>query len=135
MISSVAQLRLDPNTTFTPMHRAMINRYVVGLKVNSGNNLRKDGQIIKRSWRIWSLSKDPVTRTTFVSEGRTYTVAEYFKETYGYNIRYPNLPCFNAVKSLTEPRFVPIEVAIVEDKQLYRKVCLEYSPFATIITI
>ncbi|TPX61344.1 hypothetical protein PhCBS80983_g01189 [Powellomyces hirtus] len=132
IMARVANLRLDQNTTLNPIQRGVITSSLLGVKVSSATTepsgpngvppLKQDGEIKLWSWKIWGFSKDSVTKTTFTdADGKTMTVAKYFELKYGVRVRFPNLPCFNSDRSKTEPKWIPMEFAIVDPKQLYRK--------------
>ncbi|KAJ3290331.1 hypothetical protein HK104_006850 [Borealophlyctis nickersoniae] len=104
------------DATLNMVARQNVNRFITGLKVSATYGT------IKRSYRIYSLSKDSVTTTYFTTDdGKKYSVADYFKETYNYIIKYRNLPCFNSFKDSTQSRWIPLECVNVDEKQLYRK--------------
>ncbi|KAI8820684.1 Piwi domain-containing protein [Fimicolochytrium jonesii] len=123
-----AQTRIEPNTVLSPVARSRITSAIIGLKVSSSNGhpdvptLKENGEAKLWSWKIFGISKDPVSKTTFkLQDGKEVTVASYFEQKYGVKIRYPNLPCFNADKNKAEPKYIPLEFAIVDEKQLFRK--------------
>ncbi|KAJ3027930.1 argonaute 1 [Rhizophlyctis rosea] len=102
--------------TLTASQRGEVHNIVHGLKVYT--NLSNG----KRGYRIESLSTEPVSAITFTTqEGMTYTVKDWYKQTYGYIMQYPRLQCFNASRDAKNPRWIPIECCYVEERQLYRK--------------
>ncbi|KAI9004613.1 Piwi domain-containing protein [Gaertneriomyces semiglobifer] len=114
--------RINPSQPLPAQSVRMIAKFLVGLKVTGVMKRTSDGSVVKRAWRVFSLSPDPVTKTTFtLDDGSKITVADYFKKVYGVTLKYPHLPCINAVKSRTDPRYIPLEIVRVEEKQLYRK--------------
>jgi eukaryotic translation initiation factor 2C len=48
------------------------------------------------------------------------SVTEYFKETYGYVIRHPFLPCLQ-VGNQQRPNYLPMEVCKIVEGQRYSK--------------
>ncbi|XP_024534515.1 protein argonaute PNH1 [Selaginella moellendorffii] len=77
---------------------------------------------MRRKYRISGLTSQPTQELTFpVDErGTLKSVVEYFRETYGYTIRSPSLPCL-AVGNQQRPNYLPMEVCKIVEGQRYSK--------------
>lgn len=66
-------------------------------------------------YRISGLSRQPIGAIEFEIEGRGMVrLVDYFRETYNYQIRFPNLPAVQCGKSA-----LPIECCIIVEGQRY----------------
>ncbi|KAI3632979.1 hypothetical protein MIR68_009054 [Amoeboaphelidium protococcarum] len=70
----------------------------------------------KRTIRVMDVSQDPVASCMFNADGKTISVADYFRDTYNVQLRYPNLPCF--VCGANRALF-PMEICTVVPSQPY----------------
>lgn len=75
----------------------------------------------KRVYRVLDLTDKPASKLSFDVDGRQMSVAQYFQKQYGYQLKYPNLPCL--WMSPKEKRtYIPMEVCdIVEGQRCVRK--------------
>ncbi|CAM6009780.1 unnamed protein product [Sphagnum balticum] len=77
---------------------------------------------MRRKYRVSGLTTKATNELVFpVDEiGTMKSVTEYFKETYGYVIRHPFLPCLQ-VGNDQRPNYLPMEVCKIVEGQRYSK--------------
>ncbi len=89
-------------------------------------NLQLDGvwKRSKSSWVFWIeatwFTMNSSYRFLVDERGTMKSVTEYFKETYGYVIRHPFLPCLQ-VGNQQRPNYLPMEVCKIVEGQRYSK--------------
>ena len=61
----------------------------------------------------YGLTNMAANRMEFDRNGQMVTVANYFRDEYMYNLRYPNLPC--VIHQLTQQRqsYYPLELVMI----------------------
>lgn len=71
------------------------------------------------TYKVYGFSNTSADRLTFVDHksGRTLSVAEYFTNTYNQRLRHADLPCVITSPNPKNPRYLPAEMLIVEEKQ------------------
>lgn len=70
----------------------------------------------KLGYRVHGFSNKGADRIFFrSSDDREVSIADYFKDTYGINLRYPHWPCVKT--NLKRDTYLPIEVLIVVENQ------------------
>ncbi|RDD37817.1 Protein argonaute 1A, partial [Trichoplax sp. H2] len=72
----------------------------------------------KRKYRITDISNNKPNQIQFDHNGKRVSVTDYFKTTYGYTIRYPDLPC---LKMNNKEIHLPMEVCEIVPGQYYKK--------------
>ncbi|KAJ3294810.1 eukaryotic translation initiation factor 2C, 2 [Borealophlyctis nickersoniae] len=115
-VSKVLGLRPDALQRPLPDREVQrLEKTVKGLRVQTSHR----GAAGRRIFRIAKLG-DTSLRTTFTVEGRTKTIAEYFKEQYGKDLQYPNLPVL-VVGDPSKNMFLPMEVCDVVPGQRHTR--------------
>ncbi|CAM6082414.1 unnamed protein product [Calypogeia fissa] len=118
VIEFVSQLlNKDINRALSDADRIKIKKALRGVKVEVTHR-----GTMRRKYRISGLTSQPTNELSFpVDErGTLKTVTEYFRETYQYNIRSPNLPCLQ-VGNRDRPNYLPMEVCKIVEGQRYSK--------------
>ena len=59
--------------------------------------------------RVEKLTTKTASQINFLVDGRNVTIAQYFKDTYRYTLKYPNLPCI-WVSPKEKKTYIPMEV-------------------------
>lgn len=78
-------------------------------------------QAQKRQYRVEKLTTETASQINFLVDGRKVTIAQYFKDTYRYTLKYPNLPCI-WVSPREKNTYIPMEVCdIVAGQRCVRK--------------
>lgn len=107
--------QLQPNFSLKDSERNILEKQLKFLRVSVTH------QSQKRQYRVEKLTQKPASQISFDVEGRKISIAQYFKETYKYTLKYPNLPCI-WVSPKEKNTFIPMEVcAIVAGQRCVRK--------------
>ena len=80
--------------------RVKLEKYFKNLKVYVTHRGENDS---KRRLRISKLTKTSASDTKLESDGKTTTIASFFQEVYGINLRHPFLPCVVVRKDIILP--------------------------------
>ncbi|EXB81597.1 Protein argonaute 5 [Morus notabilis] len=105
----------DPRNPFSEHERIKVKKALTGINVET-NHLPH----VKR-YKISGLSMEPLNRVMFTrDDNRTQSVAQYFRETYNFQLNYAAWPAIQ-VGSSTRPIFLPLEVCKIVQGQRYSK--------------
>jgi eukaryotic translation initiation factor 2C len=129
--------RTDPNALaprrgFPDRERIRLQRFLVGLRINTKNP--STGQMSGAPRVIKKLSTAGAADMTFtMREGETLTVAEYFRRTYNRPLSFPDVLCVevsifccfvmlvNHYLQVGSGALLPLEVCVVPGGQIMRK--------------
>ncbi|MCO5610336.1 hypothetical protein L7F22_064572 [Adiantum nelumboides] len=102
----------NPGQGLTDAQRTMVKKALARLKVEVCH------RPTPRKYRIFGLSPSPTKDLKFsVNEGEEIGIIEYFRETYNWPIRYPELPCLQVQASRTS--YLPMEVCKISEGQKF----------------
>ncbi|KAH7434407.1 hypothetical protein KP509_06G016100 [Ceratopteris richardii] len=104
----------DPRYKLTDAQRNMVKKALSRLKVEVTH------RPTPRKYRIYGLSPVPAKDLRFSMDregGMEIGIIEYFKNTYNYSIKYPELPCLQV--QATRVSYLPMEVCKICEGQKY----------------
>jgi len=110
-------LHKDLTRSLTDSDRVKIKKVLKGVKVEVTHR-----GSMRRKYRISGLTNQATKYLQFPvdEEGSMKSVIDYFRETYGYIIRHPELPCLE-VGNQQRSNYLPIEVCKIVEGQRYSK--------------
>ncbi|CAK9204737.1 unnamed protein product [Sphagnum troendelagicum] len=110
-------LNKDLSRGLTDSDRNKIKRALKSVKVEVTHR-----GSMRRKYRVSGLTNQATKDLQFPvdEEGSLKSVTDYFRETYGYIIRHPLLPCLQ-VGNQQRPNYLPIEVCKIVEGQRYSK--------------
>lgn len=107
---------LSPSRGFPQREHHRLNRFISGVRVltNTGQQAatQHNPRVIKRL-----LTQGAQNLTFTLREGGTQSVAEYFRQTYNINLRYPDVLCVEVGAGA----YIPMELCHVVPGQIMRK--------------
>ena len=101
-------------------HVKTLEKDMKDLKIKYGYN-RKNGEMLKRTQKLNGFKK---AASKEIIPEVNISVAEYFRETHGLELKYPNLPCL-WVGGKQKSIYVPMEFCKMEKQAMPRKKKLE----------
>ncbi|KAI5072524.1 hypothetical protein GOP47_0012630 [Adiantum capillus-veneris] len=102
----------NPERRLTDAQRTMVKKALARLKVEVRH------RPTPRKYRIFGLSSGATKDLKFsLKDGEEIGIVDYFRETYNWPIRYPELPCLQVQASRTS--YLPMEVCTISKGQKY----------------
>ncbi|CAN5974280.1 unnamed protein product [Sphagnum jensenii] len=110
-------LNRDLSRGLSDADRIKIKRALRGVKVEVTHR-----GSMRRKYRVSGLTNQATNELVFPvdEKGTMKSVTDYFRETYGYIIRHPFLPCLQ-VGNQQRPNYLPMEVCKIVEGQRYSK--------------
>lgn len=112
-------LNVPKNETFDSLHpkeRGPVEHFLRACRVEVTHR----GEATRR-YKVLGLSQNAAAQTFFeTQDGAKQSVADYFREQYNINLKYPKLPCL-AVGSPQRSIFLPMEVCRIPPGQRYMR--------------
>jgi len=107
---------LSPSRGFPQREHHRLNRFITGIRVLTNSSQQDTAQRSPRAIKRLLTQGARDLRFT-LREGGTQSVAEYFRQTYNINLRYPDVLCVEVGSGA----YIPMELCHVVSGQIMRK--------------